>query len=133
MGLVLLIDDEPLVRSVGQRLLESLGYQVIVAKDGREGVQLFKESHERLVAVLCDLVMPVLSGGDATTEMRRIDPAVPILICSGFPRDDRAGEVVPGVQEFLAKPFHLTELASVLSRIARRAPGTPRVQGDSQP
>jgi two-component system cell cycle sensor histidine kinase/response regulator CckA len=130
-GLVLLIDDEPLVRSVGQRLLESLGYHVIVAKDGRDGVVKFKESHERLVAVLCDLVMPVLSGGDATAEMRRIDPAVPILICSGYPRDDRAGDVVPGVQEFLAKPFHLSELASVLSRIARRTPGVPRSHDDS--
>jgi signal transduction histidine kinase/ActR/RegA family two-component response regulator len=130
-GLVLLVDDEPLVRSVGQRLLESLGYHVIVAKDGREGVLLFKETHERLVAVLCDLVMPVLSGGDATEEMRRIDPAVPILICSGFPRDDRAGDAVPGVREFLAKPFHLTELASVLSRIARRTPGAVRSSDDS--
>src|SRR5262249_20858951 len=63
-GLVLLIDDEPLVRSVGERLLESLGYQVVVAKDGAEGVRRFVELHDRLVAVLCDLVMPVLSGGD---------------------------------------------------------------------
>jgi PAS domain S-box-containing protein len=120
-GLVLLVDDEPLVQTVGKRLLESLGYEVIVAKDGAAGVRAFTEYHERLVAVLCDLVMPVLSGGDASAEMRRVDPAVPIVICSGFARDDRAGGVEPEAQPFLAKPFHLSDLASVLSRVARRA------------
>ncbi|HVU04278.1 MAG TPA: response regulator [Polyangiaceae bacterium] len=122
-GLVLLVDDEPLVRSVGQRLLESLGYDVVVAKDGAEGVRVFENSHDRLVAVLCDLVMPVLSGGDATTAMKRIDPLVPILMCSGFSRDDRAGDVPPATDAFLAKPFHLAELASALSRVARKPPG----------
>ncbi len=120
-GLVLLVDDEPLVQTVGKRLLESLGYEVIVAKDGAAGVRAFTENHERLVAVLCDLVMPVLSGGDASAEMRRLDPAVPIVICSGFARDDRAGGVEPEAQPFLAKPFHLSDLASVLSRVARRS------------
>jgi CheY-like chemotaxis protein len=125
---VLLVDDEPLVRSVGQRLLESLGYDVVVAKDGAEGVRRFSELHERLVAVLCDLVMPVLSGGDASAEMRRIDPTVPILMCSGFPRDERAGDVGPNPPAFLAKPFHLTELASALSRVARGVPAKDSVE-----
>ncbi|HVW26985.1 MAG TPA: response regulator [Polyangiaceae bacterium] len=120
-GLVLLVDDEPLVQNVGKRLLESLGYEVVVAHDGAAGVRAFREYHERLVAVLCDLVMPVLSGGDASAEMRRLDPAVPVVICSGFARDDRAGGVEPEAQPFLAKPFHLSDLASVLSRVARRA------------
>jgi PAS domain S-box-containing protein len=120
-GLVLIVDDEPLVQTVGKRLLESLGYEVIVAKDGAAGVSAFTEHHDRLVAVLCDLVMPVLSGGDASAEMRRLDPAVPIVICSGFARDDRAGGVEPEAQPFLAKPFHLSDLASVLSRVARRS------------
>jgi two-component system cell cycle sensor histidine kinase/response regulator CckA len=123
-GLVLLVDDEPLVRTVGKRLLESLGYDVVVAKNGAEGVKVFRDRHERLVAVLCDLVMPVLSGGDATAEMRRIDPAVPILVCSGFPRDERAGDLAHAV-EFLAKPFHLNDLAQALSRIARVVPARP--------
>jgi hypothetical protein len=129
-GLVLLVDDEPLVLSVGQRLLESLGYEVLAAKDGKEAVRVFFESHERLVAVLCDLVMPVLSGGDASAEMRRIDPAVPIVVCSGFPRDDRAGDVLPE-QEFLAKPFHLADLALVLSRVARRSAKRERTEPKS--
>ncbi len=125
-GLILLVDDEPLVMSVGKRLLESLGYEVVVAKDGAAGVRAFRDYHTRLVAVLCDLVMPVMSGGDASAEMRRIDPSVPVVICSGFPRDDRAGDVEPAAQPFLAKPFHLADLASVLSRVARRVPNARR-------
>jgi len=128
-GLVLLVDDEPLVQSVGKRLLESLGYHVVVAKDGAEGVRVFGERHAELVAVLCDLVMPVLSGGDAIAEMRRIDPDVPVLVCSGFPRDDRAGEIAASKGEFLAKPFHLNDLAQALARIARRVPNAAPFEG----
>ncbi|HEX3593931.1 MAG TPA: response regulator [Polyangiaceae bacterium] len=127
-GLVLVVDDEPLVLSVGKRLLESLGYEVVAAKDGAAGVRAFREFHTSLVAVLCDLVMPVLSGGDASAEMRRIDPAVPIVICSGFPRDDRAGDL-PAAQPFLGKPFRLADLASVLSRVVRRVPESPTGKG----
>ena len=68
-GLVLLVEDEVLVREVGQRLLQSLGYEVVIAKDGAEGLRIFTERHAELVAVMCDIVMPVLSGADATARM----------------------------------------------------------------
>jgi CheY-like chemotaxis protein len=118
-GLILVVDDEPLVRAAGAQLLKSLGYDVIVAKDGMEGVSAFAEHHLRLAAVLCDMVMPELTGSEACERMRRIDASVPIVICSGFPRDER----VPFEDDpdgFLAKPYHRSELAAVLSRVARR-------------
>jgi len=118
-GLVLLVDDEPLVRSMGERLLRSLGYDVAVAEDGARAVSLFAEQHTRLVAVLCDVIMPERSGGDAIDEMRRIDETVPIIVCSGFPRDEqlsRRGQALP----FLPKPYHRGELATMLARKGRR-------------
>ncbi|MEY4509872.1 MAG: hypothetical protein RLZZ450_1994, partial [Pseudomonadota bacterium] len=118
-GLVLLVDDEPLVRSMGERLLRSLGYDVAVAQDGVEAVELFTAQHAQLAAVLCDVIMPERSGGDAIDDMRRIDATVPIIVCSGFPRDEhlaRGGEPLP----FLAKPYHRGELATMLAELARQ-------------
>jgi PAS domain S-box-containing protein len=119
-GLVLLADDEPLVRDVGYQLLQSLGYQVVLAKDGEEAVRAFELHHAQLAAVLCDLVMPALSGTDATVRMREIDPQVPVVLCSGYPRDERHRGAGPVSDAFLPKPFHRSELSRVLSRVARR-------------
>jgi nitrogen-specific signal transduction histidine kinase/CheY-like chemotaxis protein len=120
-GLVLLADDEPLVRDVGHQLLLGLGYRVILAKDGEEAVRAFELHHVELAAVLCDLVMPALSGTDATVRMREIDPQVPVVLCSGYPRDERNRSTRPVSEAFLPKPFHRSELSRVLSRVARRA------------
>jgi two-component system cell cycle sensor histidine kinase/response regulator CckA len=122
-GLVLMVEDEVLVREVGQRLLQSLGYEVVVAKDGAEGLRIFTERHAELVAVMCDIVMPVLSGADATARMREIDAQVPIILCSGYPRGDRTSSLPLVADAVLSKPFHRRELAAVLARVARPSQG----------
>jgi two-component system, cell cycle sensor histidine kinase and response regulator CckA len=124
-GLVLLVDDEPLVRAAGAQLVRSLGYRVVTANDGAEGLRAFADHRRELVAVLCDMVMPELSGGEASARMRALDPSVPIVICSGFPRDERVNQLGADAVEFLAKPFHRGELAAVLARVARRPPVAP--------
>jgi two-component system cell cycle sensor histidine kinase/response regulator CckA len=122
-GLILLVDDEPMILNVGAKLLRRLGYEVVTARDGAEGVRLFAECRDRLAAVLCDIAMPELSGREAERRMRELDPTVPIILSSGFPRADGVGELAPTGGEFLAKPFRLNELAHTLSRIiGRRAP-----------
>jgi two-component system cell cycle sensor histidine kinase/response regulator CckA len=125
-GLILLVDDEPLVRASGSELLRGLGYDVITAGDGVEGVRVFAQRHAELVAVLCDLVMPELSGSDAAAQMRGIDARVPVMLCSGFPR----GAIPSGSDAtlFIGKPFLRSELAGVLARVARASarPGVAR-------
>ena len=116
-GLILLVDDEPMILNVGAKLLRRLGYEVVTARDGAEGVRLFSECHPRLSAVLCDLAMPELSGSEASRRMRELDPAVPIILSSGFPRADGAGDLAPTATAFLAKPFRLNELAHTLARV----------------
>jgi CheY-like chemotaxis protein len=115
-GIVLLVDDEPLLRKVGAQLIKSLGYEVLVAKDGAEGVRIFTERHHELTAVVCDLVMPELSGSDAIQRMKKLDPTVPVVACSGYPHGDRVGASIPECEAFLSKPFHRAELAAALER-----------------
>jgi two-component system cell cycle sensor histidine kinase/response regulator CckA len=116
-GIVLLVDDEPLLRKVGAQLMKSLGYDVLVASDGAEGLRLFVERHRELTAVLCDLVMPELSGVDAIARMKQVDPSVPIIACSGYPHGERVGGPPPECDAFLPKPFHRAELAAALERV----------------
>jgi CheY-like chemotaxis protein len=66
--------------------------------------------------VICDLVMPELSGTDAIARMKSLDPSVPIVACSGYPRGDSVGISIPECDAFLPKPFHRAELAAALER-----------------
>ncbi|MGL4368144.1 MAG: ATP-binding protein, partial [Spirochaetota bacterium] len=77
-GIILLVEDEEILRSTGSMLLEDLGYTPVCAANGREGLDYFTIHHAELSAVICDMVMPVMSGPDALREMRKIDPSVPL-------------------------------------------------------
>jgi CheY-like chemotaxis protein len=118
-GRILVIDDEELVRSATTLLLEDLGYQVVSVADGQSGVDLFTAEHDRLTAVLLDVVMPRMGGRDAFLAMHTIDPAVPIIMSSGFTRDVAVRDLrEQGLFAFIAKPFRKQELAELMARAA---------------
>lgn len=117
----LLVDDEPLLRKAGKRMLESLGYRVVLAAGGCEGVARFGELHDELGFVLLDMVMPDMDGQAVFEAMLDIDPEVPIIACSGY----TAEATVTAMQQrrlagFLAKPYRLAELTAMLARLADR-------------
>jgi PAS domain S-box-containing protein len=114
--LVLLADDEAMVRLGTQALLESTGFRVLVASDGEEAVSLFRAHHQEIVCVVLDLTMPKMSGVEAFRELRRIDPNVRVVLTSGYTTEDMrhrfAGEAVFG---FVQKPDSIeTVLAELL-------------------
>jgi PAS domain S-box-containing protein len=118
-GLVLLVDDEPLMLLAATRQLIGLGYSVVTAVDGEDGVSRFRSHHHELIAVICDVVMPLLSGVDAALRMHDIDASVPLILSSGFPGDERPGELVDrGIADFISKPFNRGTLARLLARSA---------------
>jgi CheY-like chemotaxis protein len=120
-GLVLLVDDEPLVLSTASQLLRSIGYEVVTARDGHEGFQQFREHQAQLVAVVCDAVMPRESGPEVLQRIGEAAPALACVLCSGFTRDPRYVPVHAN-WEVLPKPFRRAELAQTLARaIAARA------------
>ncbi|KAJ4461612.1 putative PAS domain S-box protein [Paratrimastix pyriformis] len=144
---VLLVDDEAVVRKVGTGYLRRLGFESVEAANGREAVELFGPDPGRFAAVLLDLTMPEMSGQATFAELRRLRPAVPVLICSGF-SDGEVEDLVAAGAHFLAKPYtmaqlkeHLTALlgpyspaGSVLSLVddaAHPGPTHPHSQGSS--
>ncbi len=115
-GMVLLAEDEPDVRSVVRAMLESLGYSVVEAGDGREAVEQFRKHRSGIDLVLMDMVMPRLSGEGALAEIRRIAPGVPAILVSGYDQGGRIdGVVESGSGAFLRKPFRRQDLESKIA------------------
>jgi len=121
---VLVVDDDPLIRETVSLILATYGYQVIEARNGREGIDQFRLNHNRLSAVILDLIMPEMSGDTAFYQMRTMSPAVPILVSSGFQMDPRVQELLrSGAAGFLGKPYDATRLADMIKQISRPLPG----------
>lgn len=83
-GKVLLVDDEPLILSVGKAMLEAMGFSVITGKDGSDGLNRFMGSSGGISLVILDLTMPNMDGDEVFREIRKLDPDVPVLISSGY-------------------------------------------------
>ena len=114
-GTVLLVDDEPAIRTVGKRMLERLGFTVLTAEDGVGGVALFKEHADDIVCVILDLVMPRMDGAEALQEIYRIQPGAKIVLCSGYSREEISQRFADqGISGFLHKPFQMHQLAAAL-------------------
>lgn len=117
-GLILVIDDEELVRKTAGRILEKCGYEVILAEDGEEGVRLFKEHHAKIRVVVLDMAMPKMSGKEAFIKMKEVDPEAKVILVSGFRQDKRVEEVLElGVKKFLQKPYTMGKLSWAINDI----------------
>ena len=120
-GVILLVEDEPLLRELGTSVLQTLGYEVIAAVDGVEAVDFYRKNDHRLRAVLLDLKMPNMGGREAFLEFRAINPGVPIIICTGFGENEEVQELLTlGAMGMLAKPYKISDLALKLGQAPAR-------------
>ena len=116
-GLLLLVDDEPGARAVARRMAEDRGFHVLEAADGREALSLFELRHGQISAVLMDLMMPHLDGGQAFLRMQQINPAVPVVLSSGYSEQDVLAEFLGhGLAGFLQKPYTGDQFERVMQR-----------------
>jgi CheY-like chemotaxis protein len=121
-GMLLLADDDPIVREASAVSLRQRGYDVKTAADGSKAVSIFRRHHHQLVAVVLDLVMPVMSGREALVAMRSIDANVPVIIATGSLLDERDRASLGDVAGLLAKPYGPRELTrAVADGIAARS------------
>jgi PAS domain S-box-containing protein len=112
--ILLLEDDESLQRTM-RRILEHLGYHVLVAGDGTEGLALFLARQSEIDLVISDMIMPGLTGTQVYEAISRYRPAVRFLLSSGYQeRPEGTHEPPPGVQ-VIAKPWTIDELARTVT------------------
>ncbi|HZD54695.1 MAG TPA: ATP-binding protein [Candidatus Aquicultoraceae bacterium] len=129
-GTILVADDQDDVRTMLRAMLESFGYRVLEARDGREAVGVFRENGGGVDLVLLDMMMPGLTGEEAFAEIRRISPSARGLLVSGYDERGRIGEVVAsGFSGFLQKPFRRRELGRKVSEAMGDAPPEERSDG----
>lgn len=115
-GAILVVDDEDDVRELVRDILESNGYRVMPARDGREAVELFRRMRGEIAAVVLDMTMPVMSGGEAFTHMRQIAPEVPVILSSGYAELEHP-ELVAQAAGFIQKPYRVKALLDVLAEV----------------
>ncbi len=117
-GLILLIEDDPTIQKTCEKILGILGYDVIVAENGQRGIDIYRERHEAIDAVILDMVMPKRSGKETFIELKAIEPSVRVLVSSGFRNDSRIDDVLAlGARAFLQKPYTMEQLSKVLAEI----------------
>jgi CheY-like chemotaxis protein len=113
----LIVDDEMYVREVAASTLEEIGFDPLLAGDGAAGVELFRRHRAAVRVAVVDVVLPGLGGEQVVAALREIEPALPVVLISGFTEARLTGPVAgPGV-EFLRKPFHPEELIAAVERV----------------
>jgi C4-dicarboxylate-specific signal transduction histidine kinase/ActR/RegA family two-component response regulator len=125
-GTILLVDDEEVVLNVAHQMLDKLGYTVLPARSGGDGLQLFAQHQGRIDLVILDMVMPDMNGGDVFDKIQEIRPGVPILLASGYSLEGPAEEIMErGCRGFIQKPYGITTLGETVKDILNNPEGLP--------
>jgi len=120
-GRILLIDDQETVRDVCSAMLETLGYKVSTAADGREGVECYRRFGEDIDLVIIDMIMPNLGGRDCFREIKAMNPGVRAILSTGFGMDGAVQEIMDdGIAGFIQKPYRLEDLSHAVSKVIGR-------------
>jgi CheY-like chemotaxis protein len=120
-GTVLLVDDEEMIVDVGSKMLERLGFKVLVARNGKEAIEIYEKNRDDIEAVVLDMIMPDMGGGETYDKLREIKPDVKVLLSSGYSLDDLAAEIMDrGCNGFIQKPFDIEKLSESIRKIIVR-------------
>ncbi len=110
-GTILVVDDEEDSRMMAKKVLETVGYTVLTAADGAEGIEIFKKNRDSVSAVIMDLIMPHVRGDEAAKEIRNIRDDINILLLSGYHEIDMK-DLMEGLGRtvVLEKPYKINKL-----------------------
>ena len=112
------VDDEDIILDVGQGIIEKLGYEVLIAKSGKEAIKIYKENHNRIDMVILDMIMPEMGGGETYDKLKEINPGIKVLLSSGYSIDGEATKILErGCNGFIQKPFNMTDLSKKIREI----------------
>ena len=111
---LLLVEDDPIVRELGEILLTELGYTALTAADGVEALAIFR-AHPEIALVLTDAVMPRMGAADLVPALRSLNPEVKVLVATGYaPEQIRTSLKHLRLSGYIAKPFRQSDLATAV-------------------
>ncbi len=115
---ILFVDDEQAIVKIGEKMLESLGYSVTTRTGSIEALELFKAKTDRFDLVVTDMTMANMSGDELAREMIRINPEIPIILCTGYSsRINPEQAAAIGIRALVYKPVLKTEIATTIRNI----------------
>jgi CheY-like chemotaxis protein len=109
---ILVVDDEAIARAYMERALKQEGYQVILASDGEEALQMLKTTKQKIAMIITDLVMPGMGGHAFAIEVGHLPSPPPLLYISAYEKPQ--GEMA---RRFLQKPFSIAELTTAVRQM----------------
>ena len=125
--LILLVEDEEMLRELGVTMLEAEGYRVITAKDGQEAVEQFDAHRDEIGLVVCDLGLPKLGGREAFLKMKKSRPGVRAIVASGYLEPGLRSEILQaGVLDTIQKPYDFRDLTEKIRALI----GPPQKQDE---
>jgi len=121
-GTVLLVEDEEIIAQVARAMLDELGFTVIAAINGREALDLYQQLSSVISMVITDIGMPIMDGYELVRELKKLSPALPIVISSGFGDTDVFSRIErDAVAGIISKPYGFVQLSEVLERAMRKS------------
>jgi signal transduction histidine kinase/ActR/RegA family two-component response regulator len=118
--LILIVDDEAMVREITSSILETHGYRVLTANDGTEAIKVYKQNKEKIKAVIMDMMMPVMDGQTCIRALRKVNPDIKIIAVSGLAEKEKLAKVaVTHVKAFLPKPYVAKKLLKTIHEVIR--------------
>ena len=117
-GTILVVEDEEIVRNMVKTMIEELGYTVIMANNGAEGVKIYQERYSKIDGVLLDMQMPDMGGEETFIKMKEINPHVRVLLSTGYGCNEAAQQIIDlGVKDLLSKPYQVDILSEKLNKL----------------
>jgi len=117
-GAVLVVDDEEILRVVARASLEQAGYTVLEAEDAISAMAVYQRERERIAAVVTDVRMPGRSGFELLADLRKFDPNIRVILCSGSLAEGTKVDLPKlGAKAYLPKPYSARELVEIVSQV----------------
>jgi DNA-binding response OmpR family regulator len=108
---VLVIDDDDLVADICRQILQRSGYDVVVARSGKEAIDVFKGNQTGIDMVILDMILPDMSGRDIYDRLKIVNPDLNVLFVSGYAMDAQMEDIMEGGGDgFIQKPFNMDTL-----------------------
>ena len=115
---ILVVDDEKVLRDFLHQALEGYGYTVLEAEDGEKAIKIFKENSEKVQLIILDMIMPNMGGEKALYQIRQMNSTVPVLVSSGYSDKDKFEQIAAlGIAGILHKPFRINKLLTQIRTI----------------
>ncbi len=117
---ILIVDDERLIRDIGEKILTFKGYRVIEAVSGEDALQIYRERGKEIDLVILDISMPGMGGEKCLDELFVLDPMIKVILASGYFSDGMSRTATDKILAYLQKPFTINTMVRTIREVLDR-------------